>query len=449
MSSLRLDPVRLRAGELLLRWRRGDATIEALLEAAEARDREHDRELPWDARRRLRELLLGSMHLLQRYEHAMALRGQRGRKAKDAAWVAIVLGLHEMFGMRTPDHAAVTQAVELCRRLGAPGACGFVNGVLRRVQREGLEFGFPEPTSDPIGYASLWLSHPRWIAERWAAALGSEEMLELCAWNNQRRPLCVRGLPGRREDILHEFAVRAWPAEPSRFAVDGIRVGSGIPAPLVLHEFSDSLVVQDEAAQLIAPLVAATRPSHVLDLCAAPGGKTLHLRALLPAAKLVACDASARRLSRLRASQRRLGDDSLLLLAADGRQPPLREDWADAVLLDAPCTGSGVFARRHDARWRRSPEELAALVRLQGELLEAAIAAVRPGGVVVYATCSLEPEENDGVVDALLARRRDVEELGVGELVPAAMQHGGRFAAWPQRHDCDGAFAVRLRRHAC
>ena len=355
--------------------------------------------------------------------------------------------MHELFAMRTPDHASVAQAVQLSRHLGAGHASGFVNGVLRAAQREGIEHGFPTAAEDPVAHASLWLSHPRWMVERWMARLGPSETVALCEANNRRRPLVVRCRPGRRDALAAALDARGWACEPSPLAPDALRIAGGVSASALLEAFPEELIVQDEAAQLVAPLVAAEEPLSVVDLCAAPGAKAMHLRDLLPHARIVACDRSERRMRRLSSNSSRLGV-GIERVVLDGGSSALREGWADAVLLDAPCSGSGVFARRHDARWRRSPEQLTELVRLQGELAAAAIRILRPGGVLVYATCALEAEENDEVVDALLGRHPELEEIGVDGLVPSSAQAGRRLALWPQRHDCDGAFAARMRRRA-
>jgi 16S rRNA (cytosine967-C5)-methyltransferase len=193
--------------------------------------------------------------------------------------------------------------------------------------------------------------------------------------------------------------------------------------------------------------VAESQPARVLDLCAAPGGKTTHLAQLLPRAQITAADASTRRLELLEESLRRVGlADRVRLREVDGRNTGWEEGRFDAVLVDAPCTGTGVLARRQDARYRRDPGDLQTMAALQIALLEEALRLVRPGGEVVYSTCSLEHEENDAVVDTVLEKNSAVEEIGVGTTVSPELQRGGRMQVWPQRSGCDGAFAARLRR---
>jgi 16S rRNA (cytosine967-C5)-methyltransferase len=238
-----------------------------------------------------------------------------------------------------------------------------------------------------------------------------------------------------------------WNNEAVPFLRDGVELLTRVPPGLLLSQLEEPCAVQDAAAQLVAPVVAASEPERVLDLCAATGGKSTQLAALLPAARLVASDRSARRLARLAPAAARLGLSGRGDLAvADAASPPFVAGTFDAVLLDAPCTGTGVLARRHDARWIRSPEDVVELARQQRVLLDGALDLVRPGGVVVYATCSLETEENDEVVDFVLSRREDVREWPIGGEVPAEFVREGRLSTWPHRHGIDGAFAARLRR---
>lgn len=440
----RLDDARRIAGRLLVEWRRDPRVYaEDLLEASTEADALHP-----DARRRLRELLFGCLHGLGRYEFILRRHARNTKRVPGGAWASVMLGLHELSSMRTPTHAAVDQAVTACRALGAPHAARFVNGVLRAALREGLDAGIPTADADPRGHAEIALSHPRWLVDRWAASLGDAEMLELCRWNNRRPDLVLRARPGERSALLGECERLGWEAEPCRSG-DGLRLVTRVPAPLILHELGDRCAVQDEAAQLVAPLLAALQPTTVVDLCAAPGGKTVHLAQLLPEAQILAVDRSQARVERIRENAERLGLANVRPRVGDGTALAVADTSfveVDAVLVDAPCTGTGVLARRHDLRWRRKPSDLPRLVDLQRRLLGAALDLVRPGGTVVYATCSLEPEENDGVVDAILAARDDVEEIGVDKEADVMFLRDGRLQTWPQRHGCDGAFAARLRR---
>lgn len=443
----RPDRVRLAAARLLDRWAGGQEHIDEIVASFE---RQLEDGSPWEyaERRRLRELVFGAVRYKGRYDQLVDLRSDRSRRIPRRLRAVLWVALHEICELSSPDHASVDQAVLCTRAVGQGHAAGFVNALLRRVLREGPRHGLPHPDDDPRGYAEHWLSMPRWIVERWADRLGDAEMLELVEASDRRPRITLRVPPGRGEEALSRVHGLGWKAELSPWATDAIRMLDRVPAPLLLAQIGLPAVIQDEGAQLVAPLLAAAGEgqSLVLDICAAPGGKGLQAAQLLPGARVLAGDASARRLGPLRAAAARLGIGNVQALAADGRAFPLAPGTADAVLVDAPCTGTGVLARRHEARWEREPEDLTRLATLQGELLDAACWLVRPGGIVVYATCSLEQEENDDVVDSVLARRDDVEEAGVEGLVDERLVRNRRLMAWPHRHHCDGAFAARLRR---
>ena len=436
-----VDPVRLEAARVLLRWRRTTRFVDDLVQTAQAAHPDYD------ARRRLRELVFGAVRWCGRYQFMI---DRRVKKAPpDPAWAALMIGLHEICAMRTPDHAAVAQAVDLVRALGGRNLDRFVNGVLRAVVREGVDAGMPTP-DDPVKYATHRLSHPRWLVQRWIAAFGPEETIALCARNNEPAPVTLRVARGGRDRVEAFLSDENIAFERGTFAPDALRLPLGVAAPPLLAAVGDAATIQDEAAQLVPPLVkpaplATGRPLRVLDLCAAPGGKLLHLADLIGAdGSAVGADISARRLQRVLENATRMGLRPALV-HADGRRPPFAPKTFDAVLLDAPCSGTGVLARRHDARWRRSPADLDALVELQRDLLQNAVDLTHPGGIILYATCSIEAAENDAVVDAVLKERDDVEEVGVDD-APADLIDGRRLRCLPQRHGIDGAFAARLRR---
>ena len=444
-----VDRVRVACVEILERWLHGGGHVEDLVEEHERRDRS-SAEWSYAERRRLREIVFGCVRLRARYDHAIELRRDARKQSPPRLRALLWTALHEISQTRAPDHAVVDQAVEVSRATGLGWASGFVNAVLRRVLREGIETGFPDRSDDPLAHARLWWSHPAWMVERWNDLLGPAEMLELCEANDRRPRLVLRAAPGRREEARAALAALEWETAPVEPAPDALELVTRVPPSLIFDQVDEPLVLQDAAAQLIAPLlVEALGPtSRVLDLCAAPGGKATHLAQLLgEAGSVVAADLSVPRLARLGPTLERLGlAGRVRTVVADGRAGPWPPGSFDGVLLDAPCTGTGVLARRHEARWLRREEDLEDLPRLQIELLHRALDLVRPGGVVVYATCSLEAEENDEVVDSVLSAREDVEELGVGQHLPDSMRRGGRLQTWPHRHGLDGAFAARLRR---
>lgn len=444
-----VDRVRLAAVEILERWLHGGGHAEDLVDAHEKRIAHASGEWSYAERRRLRELVFSCVRLRARYDHMIDLL-RDAKKPPPRLRALLWTALHEISDTRTPAHAAVDQAVEATRRLDLNWAGGFVNGLLRNVLRDGVEAGFPTVERDAVAHAATWLSHPRWLVERWSDLLGPAEMIDLCRRNNERPELHLRARPGRADALAAALAALEWETRPLPPAADALALVTRVPPALILDQVEEPVVLQDAAAQLVAPLLAELlgAGARVLDLCAAPGGKATHLAQLLgPAARIVANDRSRPRQRGLGASAARLGlAERLLCMVSDGCAPGLLPASFDGVLVDAPCTGTGVLARRHEARWLRHETDLEEMPRLQAELLGQALDLVRPGGVVVYATCSLEAEENDEVVDSVLAARDDVEEIGVGESLPESMRRGGRMQIWPHRHGLDGAFAARLRR---
>jgi 16S rRNA (cytosine967-C5)-methyltransferase len=286
-------------------------------------------------------------------------------------------------------------------------------------------------------------SHPRWMVARWVTRWGAAETAALLEANNREPPLIVRPYGVVREQLEAMLEESGVTIEDAPLVNDSLRVAS----PVVLTELGayrqGLLFVQDPAATLVTRYAAFDAGSRVADLCAAPGGKTLELSR--HAALVIAGDRSPTRMERLRDNVRRLDARMVVLAAMDARQPALGS--VDGVLVDVPCTGTGTFRHHPDARWRLRMSDLAVMGAWQRDILESAATVVRPGGLLVYSTCSLEPEENDAQIDAFLGRHADwrLEPPPAGA-VPAAVLDNGRLRVLPQRHGTDGAFAARLRR---
>jgi 16S rRNA (cytosine967-C5)-methyltransferase len=350
------------------------------------------------------------------------------------------LGAYQLTTLeRVPAHAAVDTSVALAKRSGA-GSAGFVNAVLRRLTRAAP--ATPDTTGSPAERLASAYSHPGWLVQRWLDAFGPEGTQELLRWNNTRPRLVVQAARQDLEALAERWRAAGVDFQPAPFG-SGIATGAGRPSELPGYE-EGSFLVQDPAQALMARYADLPAGWLVYDACAAPGGKTI---ALGRRARLVlAGEVSPIRAKRLSENLRRAGSGREFVVVADGRQSPLLR--ADAVLLDAPCLGTGTFARHPDARWRVSPGALASLERLQSELLEHAATIVAPGGLLVYSTCSLEAEENAAQVDRFLEGhsgfRREPSRGVPGELLSPK----GDLMILPQRHGIDGSFAARLRRTA-
>jgi 16S rRNA (cytosine967-C5)-methyltransferase len=354
----------------------------------------------------LTELVSGTVRMRGAIDHQLALRCSRPLDALDAVVLtSLRLGAFQLMYLdRVPASAAVNDAVALTRRAGKTSAGGMVNAVLRALSRDRETLVWPD-APEPVALA-VRHSHPEWLVERWLVRYGSERTRQWLAFNNEAPQLCLatNRLHGTRDELAERLLAEGVATEPTRRARHGLVVVSG-PA-LSTGAFREGrFVVQDEASQLISELGAITPGQRVLDLCAAPGGKTVALAArCAPGGRVVACDVRPRRVRLLRATLRRTGrtEVAVVQVAASGDLPFSAEAF-DAVVVDAPCSGLGTLRRDPDIRWGRRAEDLPRLAAAQRGLMHRAAVLVKPGGQLIYSTCSSEPEENEAVVAAFLA----------------------------------------------
>ena len=393
-------------------------------------------------RRWVHALVYGVARLRGRLDYIIAQHARPGIERLDPAVLELLrIGacqLHYMEGV--PSYAAVSSTVELARAVGARGAAGLVNAVLRASARAGSPAdAFPTPETDLEGHLTHWHSHPRWLVRRWLARWGPSGALALLRHDNR-----VPGLFFRPVGIGTDEALALLRAAGLRASHSGLGSGClGLPAgtdPARLLEAVPG-VVQDPGAALVARYAAPPRGGLVADLCAAPGGKALALSER--AGYVVAADLSPPRSRLVTAAAARIGA-RLGVVVANADAVPLRR--ADAVLVDAPCSGTGTLARRPDARWRLAETDLASLARVQSRLLAGASRIVAKGGLLVYSTCTLEPEENDEVVEGFLSKHPQFRLEAPEAMDPDVLDDRGHLRVLPQRTGFDGAFAARLRR---
>ncbi len=385
----------------------------------------------------LHELVLGTLRQRGLLDHALAASLDRPLGRVDpAVLTALRLGAYQILRLRVPDRAAVSQSVELARA-AAPRATGLVNAVLRRLARQGPP-ALPDPEADPLGWLTTAGSLPRWLAERWLARLGPHRARARAAALGETPPVVFRVNP-RVADAEARLAAAGIVAAP--LVVPGARrLAEGSLAPLAAEGVA---YAQDQGSQMIAHL-AARASGRVLDACAAPGGKSTLLADVGREARVVASEVSGPRLSTLVALLARWGASNVRVVGADARRPPFVRPF-DSVLLDAPCSGLGTLGRHPDIRWRARADDLARHARRQRELLEGLAPLVAPGGTLVYATCSLEPEENEGVIEPFLEAHPELRAAPLPAWADAFAD--GRFVrTLPERDGGDGFFAAALAR---
>lgn len=440
-------PVRVSALRILVRVDRGGAFADILLDRAQRglADR-RDRAL-------LTELVMGTLRWRGTLDAALSRCMKLPmEKTEPVARNAMRLGAYQLLFLRVPERAALHESVEAAKTLRGMRIGGLVNAVLRGLLRTGdlpsrSRGGDPDPVE-------IERSVPPSLRAAVADSMGPEEAFAFLADSLLRPPYTIRvnRLRGSREDLRSRLADAGMEPAPCRYSPDGLRLGE----PGGVHSdpgyFAGEYMVTDEGAQLIAPLLAPVAGETLLDACASPGGKATHLAALSGGgARIVACDLPGR-LRALEETVSRLRAPGLTLRAHDFSRAPLPGPAGrfDKALVDAPCTGIGVIRRNPDAKWRFSPSDPGRMARLQGRILRNAWEAVRPGGLLVYCTCTLFREENEQVVESFLRERPEavlVRKPPAGWPGPReAWTRRGFLHLLPHRHGTDGFFAAILAR---
>ncbi len=442
-STETVSPARVLALTHLERVRRDEAFVGKLsADDADARTRRQARELVAGVTRQRRwlDFVLG-----EAYHGEYDSMEHRLRQI-------LRLGLYELLFQSTPTHAAVDEYVELAKQELRPGAGNLVNGVLRTIDRDREHIPVPD-TGDDAEDLAIRYSHPTWMVRRWLDRFGVDETTELLRANNRRPMYSMRVNPLRTS----RAEVSEWLNEHDVVHVDSPYLDDHLRLKRLQALIEGGLLddghvaVQDESAGLVVELLDPQPGDTVIDACAAPGGKTMHAAARMGGeGTIYAVDRDEQRMAQVEDAATAQGVSEMIRTeTADLRAWAEQSDppQADRVLLDVPCTGLGVLAKRADLRWRRSPEDLDEMAALQDELLDAAATLVRPGGLLVYSTCTIEPEENERRIDAFLARHVAFTlESAAGHVPDDMVSDAGFLATLPHQHRTDGAFAARLRR---
>ena len=366
-----------------------------------------------------------------------------------------------------PAHAAIYETVQLATsHLRKPSSgrktAGFINAVLRSVQRKGTALTYPPLDANPIEHIAVSLSYPTWLVKQWLQTRGVSWTLAFCHASNQIAPLALRvnSLLTQREEVCQSLGASGIDATLSKIAPDGLvlknraitafdTVGDQTLKNVLNRE---GIYVQDESAMLVPHLLSPGDAQFIVDFCAAPGGKTTHLAQLMGnAGKIIAVDMSPKKVTLLQKNCRRVGAHNVETQVIDATKEDLGFiKTADAVLIDAPCSGFGTLRRHPDIRWNKTFEQVRALSEIQYNLLKNTAQHIKPGGILVYSTCSIEPMENEEVIQRFLRdfpmytienARRFLPDIPASAITPQ-----GFLQTFPHEHGVDGAFAARLRR---
>ena len=444
-----IAPAREAAYEALRAVSAGNADLPHALARARAR-------LPDERDRALTaEIVTGTLRWQAAFDHIIAAFSQRPVTRLDPEVLDILRsGIFQLLHLdRVPAAAVVSDAVNMTRKAGKKSAGPLVNALLRRVSRERDHVPVPPRPDDPgdraaaLDYLAISLSHPRWLAARWLDRYGFAATEAWLRLNNQPAPLTIRAnrLHAGSASLAESLSAHGVRVEPGRFAPDAWVVQKGNPLLTPLAE-TGLFVVQDEASQLVACLVSAHAGERVLDACASPGGKTTAIAgAMGDEGLIVATDVRGRRVDLLARTVRLSGTRSIRIVQADASALPLTASF-DWVLLDVPCSGLGTIRRDPDVRWRRTEADLPRLAAAQGQMLRETARVLRPGGRIVYSTCSSEPEENEDVVAAFVAESgfRPVRTLDLPPPVQSLINPAGHLRTFPFRDGLEAFFGAVL-----
>lgn len=369
------------------------------------------------------------------------------------------LGVYQLLYLdRVPSRAACNESVELAKNRGLHGLAGFVNALLRNISRNKQNISYPDPEKETALYLSLKYSHPLWLVERWLLRYGKEETAALCMANNEPPPVVLRcnTLKITPEKLLTILKKEGLTVRPSALVPEGIIVEKISFLPDLKSFKNGFYAVQDESSMIASSVLNPIPGSFVIDVCSGPGGKTTHLAQLMKnKGRILALDVHEHRLQLVKGACERLGVTIVETRQLDARKlPDQLEEKADYILVDAPCSGLGVIRRRPDLRWRVKPDDLSRHAIQQLEILQQASKCLKAGGVLLYSTCSTEPEENIEVVNSFLMEYTRFKLEEITGLLPFPLVDSndkidaqkGFLQLLPHRHGTDGFFLACLRK---
>jgi 16S rRNA (cytosine967-C5)-methyltransferase len=397
------------------------------------------------------EIVYGVLRWQNRLDFILHRHAKRAGKAIDfPILLALRIGLYQIrFLSRIPERSAVDESVKLARRFGPRGASGFVNAVLRSTCRQPDKPALPSKNEDPLGYLTITLSHPEWLARRYLGRLGVEGAEIRCLYHNQAPPTDIRVEPGIEiGEAQKQLAEDGIPSAPHPVVPRCLRAQSGRPTAGSLYR-SGSIYMQEAGSQLIPYMLDVQRGVRVLDACAAPGSKATQMSRWSHPGKVIALERRLPRIELLASIAKQWRCDNLLPVGGDAGELPFRSPF-HRILLDAPCSSLGTLARNPDIKWRLNEENLRDLADEQYRILSACAGLLAPGGHIVYSTCSTEPEENEEVVERFLSSHPGFSIAAPPPSFPEAarrlLDERGILRTLPERDAMDGYFAVALHR---
>lgn len=358
------------------------------------------------------------------------------------------VGLYQIvFLNKIPEYSAINEAVEIVKRIQGEKTAGIVNGVLRNIARNLENVRYPLRTDDKIYHLSIMNSHPKWMIKRWFESLGEEETEKLLEFNNIRPAVPVRvnlnlAKVEEIEKIFKDHDVEYYKSEyhPSTLMLVSPRYD--ISASDLFK--TGKITIQDPAASLAASLAQPKEGDFVLDMCAAPGGKSVYIAEMMKdAGRIVSVDKYKSKIRLINEYAERMNLNSIEAMIGDSRE--LDGDLRpDIIIVDAPCSGLGTLAKKPEIKWKRDIDDIPKLVNTQRELLESAYKLMKPGSALVYSSCTIEPEENEENIRWFIEKYPDIELDPCENYLPNELCIGGYLMIYPQRHKMDGTFAARM-----
>jgi 16S rRNA (cytosine967-C5)-methyltransferase len=363
------------------------------------------------------------------------------------------LGLYQIqFLSRTPSSAAVNESVELAKKIRGSGGAGFVNAMLRSIIRQKEMVRYPDIKKDSALHISILQSYPLWLVRRWVKEMGVEETMKVCTINNQISPLTLRTntLKMSREDLIEKLRAKGVMSFPTQFSEEGIVLNNPPPISELPFLKEGFYIIQDEASQLVTTLLDPKPGERILDVCAAPGGKTTHIaQRMRDEGEIYALDLTKGKLAMIEEGCHRLGIKIVKTMKGDGAQSLSFPEGLkfDRILADVPCSGFGTLQRNPDLKWKKGEEDLKRLSELQSSILRNISSYLKDGGALVYSTCTVFHEENEDVVERFLNEYPNFRLYQIDKILPKKCHSfikNGYCKTFPPREGMDGFFVARL-----